>query len=144
MIGAQNPASLNRNLCFTLGFDSMRFEVRDDGDVLHASPQERAALDQFLSSSIETRQIDVSNAAGDRECFRALRARLGAQADCTAPVLSKPDVLGLLCLANAWAAAFRTDGPPIAWDVSEDVVRAIQTAINRMPTGEAIESDSGA
>lgn len=116
----------------------MRFEARDDGGVvLHASAQERAALDEFLSRSVKTRQLDISNAAGDREYFEELRVRLKNQCGSGPLVLRGSDPLGLICLANAWAYAFRLGDPTFEYDVSQHTVHAIQVAIEDFDDGGA-------
>ena len=114
----------------------MRFEAQDgENVVLHASAQERAALDEFLSRSVKTRQLDVSNAAGNREYFEELRERLKKQDGPGPLVLRGSDPLGLICLANAWAYAFRVDGPSCEYDVSPLMVQAIQVAIEDFDRG---------
>ena len=114
----------------------MRFEAQDGENlILHASEQERAALDEFLSRSVKTRQLDVSNAAGNREYFEELRERLKKQDGPGPLVLRGSDPLGLICLANAWAYAFRVDGPSCEYDVSPLMVQAIQVAIEDFDRG---------
>ncbi|MBL8536784.1 MAG: hypothetical protein JNM59_05215 [Hyphomonadaceae bacterium] len=110
----------------------MRFGgTAGDHVLIDATEQEKSALCHFLAQSVVTQQMDVSNAAGSREYFAALRLRLLDQLGSAAPLkLTKPEFLMLLTLANAWRYAFGMGSDDAPCEVSPDIVDAIRAVSN--------------
>ena len=117
-----------RKLDETGGELSMRFGGVSEGTIyIDATLQQRQELAQFLQQSIDTKQIDTSNAAGAPEYYAVLKEKILSQTDETKPLLLTPqEFLGLTTLANAWSYGFRMGGDEVEYDVSPDMVENLR------------------